>query len=88
MGELRTLELPTIQGKVACKVIVESENPFKNDRLNRKPHVDNFSTLLENINSPIVLSLNAFWGQGKTTFLEMLHAQLKNKDYNSIYFSA
>jgi hypothetical protein len=48
------------------KVIVDSENPFKNDRLNRQPHVDNFSTLLENISSPIVLSVNAPWGQGKT----------------------
>ncbi len=70
------------------KIIVESENPFKNDRLNRKPHVENFSTLLENISSPIVLSVNAPWGQGKTTFVEMLHAQLINKEHNSIYFSA
>lgn len=70
------------------KIIVESENPFENDRLNRQPHVDNLSTLLENISSPIVLSVNAPWGQGKTTFMEMLHAQLKNKEHNSIYFSA
>jgi hypothetical protein len=70
------------------KVIVDLENPFKNDKLNRQPHVDNFSILLENISSPIVLSINAPWGQGKTTFLEMLHAQLKIKGHNSIYFSA
>lgn len=70
------------------KVIIDSENPFKNDRLNRQPHVDNFSTLLENISSPIVLSVNAPWGQGKTTFLEMLNTQLVNKEHNSIYFSA
>jgi predicted KAP-like P-loop ATPase len=70
------------------KVIVESQDPFKNDRLNRQPHVDNFTTLLEHISSPIVLSVNAPWGQGKTTFLEMLDVQLKNKEYNSIYFSA
>ncbi|MGY8899962.1 MAG: KAP family P-loop NTPase fold protein [Paraglaciecola sp.] len=70
------------------KVIVDSENPFKNDKLNRQPHVNNFSTLLENISSPIVLSVNAPWGQGKTTFLEMLHTQLANRKHNSIYFSA
>ena len=69
------------------KVIVDSENPFKNDKLNRQPHVNNFSTLLENISSPIVLSVNAPWGQGKTTFLEMLHTQLANRKHNSIYFS-
>jgi predicted KAP-like P-loop ATPase len=70
------------------KLIIESEDPFKNDKLNRKPHVSNFTSLLENISSPIVLSVNAPWGQGKTTFLEMLHAQLKKKECNSIYFSA
>lgn len=70
------------------KVIVETDNPFKNDLLNRKPHVENFTNLLENISSPIVLSVNAPWGQGKTTFLEMLHAKLKSKEHTSIYFSA
>lgn len=70
------------------KLIIESEDPFKNDKLGRKPHISNFTSLLENISSPIVLSVNAPWGQGKTTFLEMLHAQLQNQQNNSIYFSA
>lgn len=72
----------------ARKIEVGIDNPFKNDSLGRQPHVDNFSTLLENISSPIVLSVNAPWGQGKTTFLEMLHAQLLNKEHKAIYFSA
>ena len=62
------------------KILVDPENSFENDRLNRQPHVDIFSTLLENISSPIVWSVNAPWGQGKTIFLEMLHAQLKTND--------
>lgn len=70
------------------KLIIEKNNPFQNDKLNRKPHVSNFASLLDNISSPIVLSVNAPWGQGKTTFLEMLHAQLLTKQCNSIYFSA
>lgn len=72
----------------ASKIKVEQYNPFKNDTLNRKPYVENLSILLENISSPIVLSVNAPWGQGKTTFLEMLNAQLKNRNHKSIYFSA
>ena len=36
------------------KIRIDPENPFENDRLNRQPHVDIFSTLLENISSPIV----------------------------------
>lgn len=70
------------------KLVIESNDPFKDDKLARKPHVDNFTTLLENISSPIVLSVNAPWGQGKTTFLEMLHAQLQINEHHSIYFSA
>jgi hypothetical protein len=70
------------------KLVVKSEDPFANDKLDRKPHIDNFSLLLENISTPIVLSVNAPWGQGKTTFLEMLHAQLQNQGNNAIYFSA
>lgn len=72
----------------AQKTDIDQSNPFKNDTLNRKPHVENLSILLENISSPIVLSVNAPWGQGKTTFLEMLNAQLKSKEHKSIYFSA
>jgi len=70
------------------KLIIENANPFKNDTLNRKPHISNFASLLENISTPIVLSVNAPWGHGKTTFLEMLNAQLQNQECNSIYFSA
>ncbi|WP_448213475.1 KAP family P-loop NTPase fold protein [Colwellia sp. MEBiC06753] len=70
------------------KIKVDQSNPFYHDKLNRKPHVDNFSILLENVKAPTVFSVNAPWGQGKTTFLEMLHANLRNKGKHSIFFSA
>ena len=72
----------------AKKVIVKQDDPFKNDRLNRKDSVNNVSLLLQNISSPIVMSINAPWGHGKTTFLEMLNADLKNAGCKAIYFSA
>ena len=72
----------------AKKVVVEQAAPFTNDKLNRKSNVDNVSLLLRNISSPIVMSINAPWGHGKTTFLEMLNADLKNNYCKSIYFSA
>lgn len=64
------------------------EDPFKHDKLERKAEVDNLSLLLRNISSPIVLSVNAPWGTGKTTFLEMLNADLLNKGCKSIFFNA
>lgn len=72
----------------ARKIEVTKGDPYKHDALERKKEVDNLSLLLRNITSPIVLSINAPWGQGKTTFLEMLHADLLNNECKSIYFSA
>jgi len=72
----------------AKEIEVPKEDPFKNDRLNRKDEVLNISTLLQNISSPIVFSINAPWGTGKSTFLRMLHMNLLNQGNNAIYFSA
>lgn len=72
----------------ARKIIINASSPFDNDKLNRKPQIENLSLLLKNISTPIVLSVNAPWGQGKTAFMEMLHANLKNEEFKSIYFSA
>jgi len=70
------------------KNIITQENPFANDKLNRKNHIKNLSTLLLNISSPIVVSINAPWGCGKTTFLEMLNADLRNSSCKTVYYSA
>lgn len=72
----------------AKKIKVALENPFEQDKLERKPDVDNVSMLLRNISSPIVLTVNAPWGAGKTTFLEMLYADLLNNGCKSIFFNA
>lgn len=67
---------------------VLEDNPFENDKLNRKSFVENLTTLLSNISTPIVLSINAPWGSGKTTFVQMIHKNLISKKQNSIYFNA
>ncbi|KAF0187572.1 MAG: KAP P-loop domain-containing [Desulfobulbaceae bacterium] len=72
----------------ARKITIDPSDPYRDDTLSRKENIDNMSLLLRNISTPIVLSVNAPWGQGKTTFLEMLHADLMNNHCNSIYFSA
>ena len=70
------------------EIEVRADSPFANDVLGREPLVKNLITLLTNSNTPIVFSLNAEWGTGKTVFLKMLAAQLKLSDHKSIYFSA
>lgn len=67
---------------------VPSKDPFKNDQLERKPHVENLCTLLSNLESPHVLSIDAPWGHGKTTFSQMLSARLALRGSKTVLFSA
>jgi len=72
----------------AKKIIIEQAAPYKDDKLSRKENIDNLSLLLRNFSTPIVFSINAAWGQGKTTFLEMLYVDLLNNGCNALFFSA
>lgn len=72
----------------ARKVLIDPDNPYQNDSMSRSGDVENISVLLRNTKSPMVLSINAPWGFGKTTFLEMLHADLNRNDCGCVFFSA
>lgn len=72
----------------ARKVLIDPANPYENDCLSRSADIENISLLLRNMTSPIVMSVNAPWGHGKTTFLEMLHVDLKLNNCKSVFFSA
>ena len=68
-------------------IIIDPENPFENDKLDRRPHVKNIATLLSNAPTSFVLSVNASWGTGKTTFLKMLKCELPQQ-HKTVFFSA
>lgn len=68
---------------------IDENNIFENDKLKRKETIKDLSLLLENTSESLVLSLNAPWGAGKTTFVKLWKTYLKKeKSINSIYFSA
>lgn len=67
---------------------IPQDDIFKNDMLGRGDSVKNLTLLLENVASPLVFSVNAPWGAGKTTYLKMLNASLIASNNKSIYFSA
>ena len=62
------------------EIDVPEGKPFKNDLLARKRPVEILTRLFGSIEGPCALALDATWGNGKTTFLEMwsqrLHAQV------------
>ncbi len=68
--------------------IVDNENPFKDDCLDRKVTIQNLTNLLKSLTQPFVLSIEAPWGTGKTTYIHMWRKFLSNQNHPSLYFNA
>lgn len=70
-------------------LVIEEDDIFKNDRLDRKDAIENLSHLIVSTKEALTLSINADWGAGKTTFVKLWQKYLKKEhSVNSIYFSA
>ena len=69
-------------------ISIKEDNIFENDLLDRKDAITDLSKLIESQKETLVLSVNADWGAGKTTFVRLWKAYLKTKGIESIYFSA
>ncbi|TMO72687.1 hypothetical protein CWC17_13515 [Pseudoalteromonas sp. S3785] len=70
------------------EVEVLEDNPFKNDELGRQESSNVLTQFVKSSTEPLVLCIDAPWGQGKTTFLRMWEQQLKNENIPTIYFNA
>ncbi len=71
------------------QIEIDDSNIFLHDCLDRKELIENLSQLIVSTHEPFVLSINASWGDGKTTFIKLWKAYLKKElDVESIYFSA
>ena len=67
---------------------IPREDPFKNCKLNRQPNAIILTQIVQNYSDSFVLSINGEWGTGKTTFMKMWAAYLKQQEITSIYFNA
>ena len=65
------------------KIEIPSENPFKNDLLQRSGLATRLLNLTKNIDDNLVIAINAPWGEGKTTFVKMWQALLENEGFKS-----
>lgn len=72
----------------APDIEIPAANPFKNDLLERKDSANVLTELICSTKEPLVLSINASWGEGKTTFLKMWRQMLKDKEVKTLYFNA
>ena len=58
---------------------ISEEDPFGSDRLGRQESAEVLTRIVSRIEGPCVLALDAPWGYGKTTFLKMWEAWLRQE---------
>jgi hypothetical protein len=74
--------------KKLVELEIPAASPFTNDALERKGPIEKLTTLVESTEQPFVLSVEAPWGWGKTTFIGMWKAHLESKGHVCLYFNA
>ena len=70
------------------EIEVTPTSPFENDCLNRKESAEVLTQFVTSVNYPMVICIDAPWGQGKTTFLKMWKQYLENNNIPTLYFNA
>jgi predicted KAP-like P-loop ATPase len=70
------------------KLPIDPDHPFALDRLGRDESAAFLTQLLERVDTPFVLSVDARWGDGKTTFVVMWRHHLSANQIQSLYFNA
>lgn len=65
-----------------------NENPFEGDKLHREKNIKMLTKLVSTIEEPFVLAINAGWGKGKTSFINMWKHHLENNHFQCLYFNA
>ena len=69
-------------------VIPASGDPFVNDTLGRRTHIEALTELVRNMSGPCVLAIDGPWGSGKTVFLRLWARFLRSKRFKVAEFNA
>ena len=70
------------------EIEIPEDDPFKNNLLGRKESVEVITHLMGSIEGPCVLAVDAPWGTGKTTFLNIWIQYLRNNNFPVVKFNA
>ncbi len=79
------------QKEIAAKVLeaeVPKDDVWRDDVLGRRELAEKLITFIDGQTQPLVISVDGSWGSGKTFFLKRLEADLKNREFETIYFNA
>lgn len=72
----------------APDIEVTEQSPYGADCLGLEEFGKALQEVVTSSDASLVISLDAAWGQGKTTFLRMWRQQLKNRGITCLYFNA
>lgn len=64
------------------------DDPFANDAIERRTQAERLTRLVERVEGPCVIALDAPYGAGKTTFLRMWAQKLRNEGFLVAEFNA
>lgn len=73
-----------------CKtkeIEIPQENPFQHCKLGRGTYASILTKVVSNLDEGGVFSICGDWGTGKTTFVKMWEQQLKNEQFQTLYFN-
>lgn len=69
-------------------LLIPEGNPYKFDRLNRKPSCDLLTRLVTTVDGPCTIAIDAPWGCGKSTFLKLWATDLCKSEFSVIQVNA
>ena len=67
---------------------VSSDSPWYDDVLNRSQIAERLTNLIRTQSIPFVVSIDGYWGTGKTFMLKRWQKDLEKQGFQSIYFNA
>lgn len=70
------------------EIEIVAGSPFTNCKLDRKQYADVLTSIVSTYADGFVLAINNKWGTGKTTFVKMWEQDLKDNEYQTVYFNA
>jgi hypothetical protein len=70
------------------EIEIEPGRPFANCQLDRCQYANVLTSIVSTYADGFVLAINNKWGTGKTTFVKMWEQDLKDKNYQTVYFNA
>ena len=83
--------IPNAKDSLQLKVLEEEvslEKPWDDDVLERAQIATKLTKIVRNESVPLTISINGYWGTGKTFLLKRWQKDLERQGFKAIYFNS